>query len=259
MNKSFLFKIFLFLFSISLFFIFYNSSDINAFGSTNLDNVLNSIKIRNNNLKNWHSTFNSLYEIKSSENNNFIEIYTKGEIFQTGTSKRRINEHCNNVPEFNRIIILEENSYQVFFPDLLKMKQDKNYYLLKTKEWFNKSDKVEYLKIDKFNNSILHILKFNFETDDNNKFYMKVWVNKEKGVIEKIEVYKNGSIFTTSIMSNFKNINDLWLATKVTQTFFENGKTVLKTTMTLNDIKVNTGISDSLYKIDKLSSYEKTE
>jgi outer membrane lipoprotein-sorting protein len=83
-----------------------------------------------------------------------------------------------------------------------------------------------------------------------------IYLNKEFFYQEKIEFYdKNGTIEKIST-TEYEKIDGLWVVNKVNM---QNIKKRHKTTIIMTDIKINQGLKDDEFTVEKLRSFAEQE
>ena len=121
---------------------------------------------------------------------------------------------------------------------------------------FSTDDMVVQLYAEDYNAKILEtngtafVLDLNSKSDDEAYNHLIIHVNKKYYYPEKIEYYdKKGKLEKVST-SAYKKISGCWVTNEVTM---EDVKKKHKTTIVMTDIKINQGLSDDEFTLEKLS------
>lgn len=101
----------------------------------------------------------------------------------------------------------------------------------------------------------IYILDLNSKNNDMEYNHLIVYLNKKFFYPEKIEFYGLNSIEKIST-TKYKKIDGLWVANEVTM---QNIKKMHKTTIIMTDIKINQGLKDDEFTLEKLSGSNKNE
>ena len=97
-----------------------------------------------------------------------------------------------------------------------------------------------------------YVLDLNSKNDDVEYKHLVVYIHKEFFYPEKIEYYGENAIEKIST-TKYKKIDGHWVAYEVTM---QNIKKMHKTTIVMTDIKINQGITDDEFTLEKLGGPE---
>ena len=121
---------------------------------------------------------------------------------------------------------------------------------------FSTDDMVVRLYADDYNAKIIetngaaYVLDLNSKKGDEDYNHLIVHINKKTFCPEKIEYFDKKDNLEKVSTSAYKKINGCWVSNEVTM---ENVKKKHKTTIFMTDIKVNQGLSDDEFTLEKLS------
>ena len=110
-----------------------------------------------------------------------------------------------------------------------------NYYA----EIIHTNDKNYVLNLTSINNDMIYN-------------HLIVIVNKKYFYIEKSEYYDDDGVLEKRSSSNYQKIDGLWVVNEVSM---ENVKKMHKTTIIMTDIKINMGLKDDEFTVEKLRSF----
>ena len=115
---------------------------------------------------------------------------------------------------------------------------------------------------ENFYAEIIHINDTNFVLDlvsinnDMNYNRMIIIVNKKHSYIEKAEYYNDEGVLEKRSTSQYQKIDGHWVVNEVSM---ENVKKAHKTTIILTDIKINQGLKDDEFTVEKLRGFAEQE
>ena len=123
---------------------------------------------------------------------------------------------------------------------------------------FSTDDMVVQLYAEDYNAKILetngsaYVLDLNSKSNDEAYNHLVIHVNKQYYYPEKIEYFdKKGNLEKVST-SSYKKIAGCWVTNEVTM---ENVKKKHKTTIVMTEIKINLGLSDDEFTLEKLAAH----
>jgi len=126
---------------------------------------------------------------------------------------------------------------------------------------FSIKDMAIMLYSENYNAEILqsretnYVLDLNSKNDEVDYKHLVVYLHKKFFYPEKIEYYGESGIEKIST-TKYKKIDGLWVAYEVTM---QNIKKMHKTTIIMTDIKINQGLKDDEFTLEKLSGQETNE
>ena len=102
-------------------------------------------------------------------------------------------------------------------------------------------------------NYVLNLTSINNDMSYN---HLIIIVNKKYFYIEKSEYYDDDGVLEKRSASNYQKIDGLWVVNEVSM---ENVKKTHKTTIIMTDMKINQGLKDDEFTVEKLRSFAEQE
>ena len=102
----------------------------------------------------------------------------------------------------------------------------------------------------------IYILDLNSKNDEVEYKHLIIYLNKEFFYPEKIEFYDKNRTIEKISTTEYEKIEGLWVANRVNM---QNIKKRHKTTIIMTDIKINQGLKDDEFTVEKLGSSAKQE
>ncbi len=103
---------------------------------------------------------------------------------------------------------------------------------------------AKYLRVDRASGDLVFDVTYKNFDDDVSRH--RIWVDRKKGIVNKREWYNQaGRQIATFYYENSMNVDGVWLPTRLT---VKNVEDRLAGVTTYEDIKVNTGLSNSLFQ-----------
>lgn len=218
--------------------------------------IMNGVGERNSQVKDWSAQFRAKYIIRKPTGEQ--EIQTQGTIKLKGTTKRRMEEICAGVPEFNRIMVQNGDSSQVLYPLKQLAVQGRNSPLLNDIEKLLLSINKESVVVDK-SGSNEHMIKIDFPIDVVGEKVKNVQIEylEDKKSISKYKLIgEKKNVIAETEYQDFIEKNGIWFASKsVQRAYDDDGDLALVSEMTFQDMSYNTNLEDSLFGIEIPNGY----
>ncbi|MCG8570133.1 MAG: outer membrane lipoprotein-sorting protein [Spirochaetes bacterium] len=180
--------------------------------------------------------------------NTFIRFLEPSDVknttFLTITHKNTDDEQRLYLPALKKVRRISSSSKDSKF-----MGSDLFYYDMEDKDYDDFTFK--YLKDEEFRNMDCYVLEMKAKDPNSPYLKTKVWINKSDNFIYKTECYdkKRGGLIKTMVIVETRIIDGVIFPIK---TLIENHQEQHKTLLSMDNIKINSGLKDNIFTVQNL-------
>ncbi len=162
-------------------------------------------------------------------------------------SRTELNMPVGDGKSVNTIIVYDSLEYWMISPIIGKRKiSSAEARTYKYEEWQEKLSSSKVVGEDEFNGKKCFLIEI--RSPEKDEVLGKIWLSKEDLIALKMELVQDKKKITT-IYSDYRKVyKDIMMPFKIE--IFENGVSIQK--IIFKDIKVNQGLSDDLFNVDKI-------
>ncbi|MBR6199463.1 MAG: outer membrane lipoprotein-sorting protein [Spirochaetales bacterium] len=180
--------------------------------------------------------------------NSFVEFLepadVKGTKFLTIGNKKGSDEQRLYLPALKKTRLISASGKGGKF-----MGSDLSYYDMEER---NREDYThDWIKEETYNKMDCDVIRVKTEQEDCPYSYVDMWVNKADHFIYKLECHdkKGDALWKTIVMAEVKTIDGVIIPTK---TVVDNQKDGTKTLLSMNNVRLNSGIKDEIFTVQNL-------
>ena len=180
--------------------------------------------------------------------NSFVEFLepadVKGTKFLTIGNKKGSDEQRLYLPALKKTRLISSSGKGGKF-----MGSDLSYYDMEER---NREDYThDYLRTETYNGKECDVLRIKTDLEDCPYIYADIWIAQDDHFMYKIECYdkKDGKLWKTIAMAEVKTIDGVIIPTK---TVVDNKKDGTKTLLSMNNVRLNSGIKDEIFTVQNL-------